>query len=162
MKRRFLCLTILSSILLAACAPQAPATPTVDVIGTMSVQLASVMLTQTVAAYSPTPLPSPTFTATLPVTETPTVPPAPVETVMPKVMAADGADVAPCYQGPGSSYPLTSQVSSYKDVVMVGVGSVPGWYVIMNPYFHTKCWIEAKNLVLDPSFDVSAYPTIKP
>ena len=162
MKRRFLHLIILTTILLTACAPTVPATPTVDVIGTMSVELASVMMTQTVAAYSPTPLPSPTFTATPVFTETPTLPPAPVETVMPKVMEASGADAAPCYEGPGPSYPLTSQVSSYKDVVMVGVGSVPGWYVIINPYFRSACWIEAKNLIIDPSFDVSAYPTVKP
>ena len=162
MKRRFLHLTILTAALLTACTPQAPATPTVDVIGTMSVQLASMMLTQTVAAYSPTPLPSPTFTATPVFTETPAIPPTPVETVMPKVKEVNGADTAPCYEGPGPSYPLTSQVSSQKSVVMVGVGSVPGWYVIINPYFRSQCWIEAKNVVLDPSFDVSAYPTITP
>lgn len=160
MKRRFLHLIILTTILLTACAPQAPATPTVDVVGTMSVQLASMMLTQTVAAYSPTSLPSPTFTATPVFTETPTLPPAPVETVIPKVIEASGGEYAPCYQGPGSSYPLTSQISSYKDVEFVGVGSVPGWYVIINPYFRSPCWIEAKNLVIDPSFDVSAYPTV--
>jgi hypothetical protein len=164
MKRDFFRLTIFILVitLLTACAPTPVPTPTVDVVGTMSVQLASMMMTQTVAAYSPTPLPSPTSTATPSFTETPTLPPAPVETVMPKVMEASGADTAPCYQGPGPSYPLTSQVSSYKDVVMVGVGSVPGWYVIINPYFRSACWIEAKNLIIDPSFDVSAYPTVTP
>jgi len=162
MKRRFLHLIFLTTILLTACTPTVPTTPTVDVIGTMSVQLASVMMTQTVAAYSPTPLPSPTFTATPVFTETPAIPPTPAQTAIPKVVAASGADAAPCYQGPGPSYPLTSQVSSYKDVEMVGVGNVPGWYVIMNPYFHTQCWVAAENLVLDPNFDPSAYPTIKP
>ncbi len=49
-----------------------------------------------------------------------------------------------------------------KNVEMVGVGSVPGWYVIINPYFRSRCWIAAENLILDPSFDVSAYPTITP
>lgn len=81
---------------------------------------------------------------------------------MPTVMEVNGSDYAPCYQGPGPTYPLTSQISSYKAVEFVGIGSVPGWYVIINPYFRSQCWIEAKNLVIDPSFDVSAYPTIKP
>jgi hypothetical protein len=160
MKLRFFHSIILVTTLITACAPTPASTPTVDVIGTMSVELASMMLTQTVAAYSPTPPPSPTFTATPVFTETPALPPTPVETVMPKVLEAGGADVAPCYQGPGPNYPLTSQISSMKYVEMVGVGSVPGWYVIINPYFHSQCWIEARHLVLDPSFDVSAYPTV--
>jgi len=163
MKRRFLHLIILTTILLTACAPTVPATPTVDVIGTMSVELASVMMTQTVAAYSPTPPPSPTFTATPSFTETPTLPPTPVVTVMPKVMEVGGGDTAPCYLGPNVDLnKLSSFISSYKDVQMVGVGSVPGWYVIINPYNRGQCWIEAKNLVLDPSFDASAYPTVMP
>lgn len=157
MKRRFLQLTILITTLLTACTPQAVPTPTVDVIGTRSVELASMMLTQTVAAYSPTPLPSPTFTATPAYTETPTLMPTPAVTVMPKVKGK-----SPCYTGPGPSYALTSNISDFKDVQMVGVGSVPGWYVIINPYFHSQCWIAAEYLILDPSFNVSAYPTITP
>jgi len=161
MNRRVLYLIVSTATLLGACAPQAPAAPTVDVAGTMAVELAAMMLTQTAAAYSPTPPPTATFTATPPVTETPTLPPAPVATVMPKVMEASGADEAACYLGPvADATRMSSQISSYKDVEFVGVGSVSGWYVIINPYFRTPCWIEAKNLILDPSFDVSAYPTV--
>jgi hypothetical protein len=166
MKRRFLHLytLVIITTLLTACTPKAIPTPTVDVIGTRSVELASMMLTQTVAAYSPTPLPSPTFTATPSFTETPTLPPAPVETVMPKVIEANGANDAYCFLGPNPDVNknLSSTISSYKDVTLVGVGSVPGWYVIINPYFRSQCWIESKNLVLDPSFDISTYPTITP
>ena len=163
MKRRFLHLTILIATLLTACAPQATPTQTVDVVGTRSVELASMMLTQTVAAYSPTPQPSPTFTVTPAFTETPTQPPAPVVTVMPKVMEGNGAESAPCYLGPSPDInKLSSFISSYKDVQMVGVGSVPGWYVIIDPYFYSQCWIAAENLDLDPNFDPSVYPTITP
>lgn len=161
MNRRLPYLIALSIILLSACVPQAPATPTVDIAGTMAVELAAMMMTQTVAAYSPTPPPSPTFTPAPPMTETPTVPPAPVATIMPKVVEAGGAEAAPCYLGPvADGNKMSGTISSYKDVEFVGVSHVAGWYVIINPYFRTKCWIEAKNLVLDPSFDVSAYPTV--
>jgi hypothetical protein len=161
MKRRFLCLSILIITLLTACAPKAPAVPTVDAIGTTSAELAAMMMTQTVAAYSPTPPPSPTFTATPAYTETPFETPTPAATVIPKVIEASGANYAPCYLGPViDSNKMSGTISSYKDVEFVGVSSVSGWYVIMNPYFHTKCWVEAKNLVLDPSFDISAYPII--
>jgi len=157
MKRRFSLLCILIVTLLAACAPQAVPTPTVDVIGTRSVELASMMLTQTVAAYSPTPLPSPTFTATPAFTETPTLEPTPAITAMPKVIGP-----APCYTGPGPSYNLISNISDFKDVQITGVGSVPGWYVIINPYFNSQCWIAAENLIIDPNSNYEAMPTVMP
>ncbi|MDP2777228.1 MAG: hypothetical protein Q8O48_06275, partial [Anaerolineales bacterium] len=64
-------LTVL--ILLSACTPPAPPTPAVDVVGTRAAELASMMLTQTVAAYSPTP--PPTFTPE----PTATIKPTPAE-----------------------------------------------------------------------------------
>jgi hypothetical protein len=110
MKRRFIYLTILTMTLLTACTPKAIPTPTVDVIGTRSVELASMMMTQTVAAYSPTPLPYPTFTATPAFTETPTLPLTPAETVMPRVMEVSGAENAPCYLCPNADI---KKLSSY-------------------------------------------------
>jgi len=159
MKRRFLHLTILVATLLTACAPTVPATPTVDVIGTRSAELASMMMTQTVEAYSPTPPPSPTFTATPAFTETPTLEPTPEVIPLPKVIGP-----APCYKnGPGvPGSPITSNISDFKDVEIVGIGSVSGWYVIIDPYFYTQCWIAAENLNINPNFDLSVYPTMTP
>ena len=55
MKFRSLLISILAAMaLLAACAPATPTVPAVDVIGTRSMELAALMMTQTVAAYSPT------------------------------------------------------------------------------------------------------------
>ena len=142
---------IISLALLTACTPKATPTP-VDLVGTRSAELAASMLTQTVAAYSPTPLPAtatPTFTATPAATETPAA------TSIPKVMGP-----APCYEGPGPSYKLTSNIHDAKLVEIFGVSNIPGWYLIMNPYFHTKCFIEAKYLTLDPNFDASVFPTV--
>ena len=147
-------------VLTAACAPQAEATPTMDVAGTLAVELASVMLTQTVAAYSPTP-PPPTETP-LPVnTETPTpepITPTPAATSMP-VVNGD----SPCYiGGPGPNRPITSNITDTKKVEMIGIGSVDGWYVIEDPYFWSPCWISAEDLILEADFDLSAYPVIQP
>ena len=142
---------IISLALLTACTPKATPTP-VDLVGTRSAELAASMLTQTVAAYSPTPLPA---TATPAFTDTPAPTQTPAATSVPKVTGS-----SPCYTGPATTYPLVSNISDTKLVEIVGVSNVPGWYVIMNPYFHTKCWIAAEHLILDPNFDASVFPTM--
>jgi hypothetical protein len=159
MKLRFLCLTGLVLILMiSACTPKATPTP-VDTIGTMAAQLASEMLTQTVAAYSPTP-PPPTATLTpIPVTDTPTAEPTSSEPPKPPRVLK----FSPCWLGgPGAEYPLDSNISEKKRVDILGIGSVEGWYVIRNPYFHKPCWIEAVNVEVDPNMDMSQFPVMTP
>ena len=56
---------LLFTLIVISCTPEI-APPPVDDAGTIAVQLASVMLTQTAVAYSPTPPPTST---SLPVTE---------------------------------------------------------------------------------------------
>lgn len=151
-------LNILAAVfLLAACAPQETSTPEADSIGTLAAELASIMLTQTAMANPPPP-PPPTETPPPPETETPTPEPEPAATEMPEVTS----DNAPCYTGPGSNYPLVSHITATKKVELIGVGGVPGWYVIENPYFYSACWISADHLKIDSSFDLSAFPVIPP
>jgi hypothetical protein len=151
---------IIMTLILSACSLQAtPTAPPVDIAGTIAVQLASQMLTQTVAAYSPTPPPTPSATPTIELTATPSVP---AGTSIPMVVALPGSDAVSCYAGPNTSGPLTSHINTPKKVEFLGVGSVPGWYVIRNPYFRSPCWIKVENLQLGSDFDISAYPTIKP
>lgn len=138
-----------------ACTPQTPPPPTVDTISTIAMQLASQMLTETVAAYSPTPVPS---TETPVPTATETLPPTVSATEMPRVIA----QLTPCYAGPGSTYPLVSNISGTEKVEIAGVGSVAGWYIIKNPYFGSTCWISAESLVLDPNSDFSNLPVMSP
>lgn len=144
------------ALVVIACAPQEPATPTVDSIGTIAAELASSMLTQTAAAVTPTPLP-PTLTPTPAVTDTPTLEPTPAATAFPEVNTN-----ASCYRGPGESYPLVGNISVTELVEFAGVAHVEGWYVIYDPIYGSLCWIRTENLTLDPSFDVSAYPTLYP
>jgi len=148
----------------SGCGTSQPATPTVDAIGTMSVELAYMMQTQTAAAASPTPLP---------VTDTPV--PTPTETQIPKptwdpnnhtvivvTNEAAGISRAACWFGPGSSYNLESYIFNAKKVELLGVGSIPGWYIIKNPYFYQPCWITAAEVEIPDGMDLSTYPVIPP
>jgi hypothetical protein len=67
-----------------------------------------------------------------------------------------------CYYGPGPEYTLDSNISPGKKVDIVGVGSVPGWYVIVNPYFHKQCWVNANDLEIDPARDLTTLPVMTP
>ena len=155
MKNRFLTVIwLLANLIVTACASE-PTPPPVDVVGTMAAQLASDMLTQTVAAYSPTPPPA---TITLTPTETPTV--EPTQDSSKKTVTVIGQ--APCYFGPGPNYTLESYISDTKKVELLGIGSVQGWYVIMNPYFHQACWIAVENVHIDTDMDLTQFPTITP
>jgi hypothetical protein len=143
--------TILGGV---ACASEPTPTP-VDIVGTIAAQLASDMLTQTVAAYSPTP-PPPTITLT------PTQTPTPEAVFDPDKRTVTVVGKAPCYFGPGPTYILESYISDTKKVELLGIGSVPGWYIVMNPYFHQACWLAAENVHIDTNLDISQFPTITP
>jgi hypothetical protein len=145
---------LLAVLTVTACRPMATPTP-VDVVGTLAAQMASDMLTQTVAAYSPTP-PPPTITLTP--TGTPSV--EPTQDSSKKTVTVVGE--APCYFGPGPNYTLESYISDTKKVELLGIGSVQGWYVIMNPYFHQACWIAVENVHIDTDMDLTQFPTITP
>lgn len=153
--------TLLTTIL-ASCAPQAPATPTMDIIGTTAAQLASVMLTQTAGAVTPTPLP-PTETPTPMFTETPAVPTEKPQIKPPAVIVFTG-----CWTGPGESYTNISNIdpsirkSGRQNVVILGTGTEPGWIIIRNPYFNNPCWVRVESMEIDPNMDISGYPVMTP
>jgi hypothetical protein len=141
---------------LLACAPE-PASPTVDVIGSAAAQMAAGMLSQTAAAWSPTPTPV-THTPTSPATQTPAVTPTPSEPPQRPAIR----EFTSCWYGPGPGYTLESNISKGKRVDIVGIGSEPGWYVIINPYFHKPCWVKAADLTIDPALDLSGLPVMTP
>lgn len=162
MKSRFwplLMIGLVVIIIISACTPKATPPPVEDTIGTRAAQLASEMLTLTVAAYSPTPLP-PTATLTpVPVTETPTAEPTSSEPPKRPYLIT----FASCWLGgPGAEYPLDSNINEKTRVDIIGIGSVEGWYIIRNPYFHKLCWIEGVNLNIDPNLDLSQLPVMTP
>ncbi len=152
---------LLALVLAAGCTPKTATPPPVDIAGTIAMQLASSMLTQTVAAYSPTPPPA-----------TPTLPPTVTivaDTATPEYVATNRPEIqtdpqASCWKGgpPTLGYKLDSNISFPKKVDLLGVGSVPGWYVIKNPYFNAPCWISADDLKIFSDIDLSTYPVMTP
>ena len=118
-----------------------------------------VSLAQTRTALAPTPTRTaiPTHTPIPPTaTATPTKGP-----VKPPVVST----FASCWWGPwgpGNAYHLESNIEAGEQVQVVGIGSVPGWYIIINPYFYQRCWIQAANLSIDPNMDLTQYPIMTP
>lgn len=146
-------ITLGAATVMTSCAPATP--PYVDVIATAALKQAYIMQTMTVLAASPTP--TMTFTPS----------PTPTETLTPEPTARFSRPVvtafAGCWTGPGRKYKLVSYIEAGKNVNLVGIGGVPGWYIIHNPYYRNKpCWIEAIYLKLDPRVDTSTYPTVIP
>lgn len=146
----------------ASCAPK-PATPnTEDIVATAAAQLVADILTQTAGAVTSTPAP-PTETATPQFTDTPAVPTEKPVLDPPAVIA-----FAPCYKGPGENYTLISNIDpsirkkGRQVVTVLGIGSVPGWYIIRNPYFNNPCWIQAEFMSIDPRTDMSQFPVMTP
>ena len=135
-----------------ACAPQATP-PVVDRQATNIAMGVAVAKTQTAQAPTATQTTTPTSTP-LPPTATPTKGP-----VQPPVVVG----FANCWLfGPGYSYSLDSHIKSGKQVQIIGVGSVSGWYIIINPYYGTTCWIQAASLNIDPNMDLSQIPMMTP
>jgi hypothetical protein len=155
----------LASILIGtACQPKA-ATPQVDAMATAVAQVASSLLTQTAAAASPTPAASHT-----PPPPTITITPSPTATVViplnqsgqPKLPQTLTDGVSCWLGGPGGTWPLDSHLLHGKGVQLIGVGSVPGWFIIRHPKFHNPCWILQTDLKVFPGTDISTLPVMTP
>ncbi len=145
----------LAALILSGCgtfSPAATATPDFNAVSTALFEQVFLPLTQTAAAAPPTP------TITLTPTPTQTLTPEPTTPIRRPLITANTS----CWAGPGEEYKLISHVPAKRYVELLGIGSVPGWYIISNPYFRTPCWIEAIYLQLDPRMDTSAFPTMMP
>ena len=154
---RFLRLAVIGLVAIlvsTACTPEA-AQPSADEMATAVAHAASDLLTQTAAASSPTA--SATFTPKATPTQTATITPTSAPPKPPLVV-----NFAGCWRGPSPSYVLVSNISKGQRVDLIGIGSVPGWYVIINPYFHQACWIQAVNLSIHVGTDMTKYPIMTP
>jgi len=154
MNLRFLRLIViaLGAILLStACASNSTPSPADQQATNIAMGVA---FAWTRTAEAPTVTPSVTSTLTpLPPTATPTRGP-----IKPPIVS----NFAPCWFGPGNAYNLESNIEACETVQLLAVGSIPGWYIIINPYFQQRCWIQATNLSIDPNMDLSQYPLMTP
>ncbi len=127
----------------------AAATTVVQTISALQTNLAD---SQTAAAVAPPPggttLPAVVASST----------PAPLPTAAKPVVST----TALCWQGPGNAYEVVSSVKVGVEVEVLGVGSTVGWFVIKNPTYGDRCWIEAKNLKLDPNFNTVGLQVYNP
>jgi len=159
MTRSLTCLlTIgLTAVLLAtACQPKA--TPSPGVLETAVAQAAFDLLTQTAAAASPTP-PPPTSTQTPSATDTPTEEPTSEEGPrLPQTIIYATCGLG----GPEPEYTHETSVKKGKGVDLLGVGSLPGYVVIRDPYFHRPCWMAIADLKFFPGTDLTTYPIMTP
>ena len=160
MHLRYLRLIIigLAGIMIATACQSQITPPPVDTIATAVAQAASDLLTQTAVASSPTP-PPPTITITPSPTETGTATPT---LSGPPRLPQTVTEGAGCFFGPGPTYTLETHLHKGKGVQLLGVGSVPGWYIIRDPYFHRPCWISVNDLKIFPGTDPSTFPVMTP
>ncbi len=153
MKSNFLHPFLLIVVLIgASCSPKATPVPTIDAVGTIAVQMASVMLTQTVAAYTPTPT----------VTQIPTATNTPVPTKDTSKNIITVVNLTGCYFGPGPSYGLQSYIHVPKEVELLGIGNTNGWYIINGPYYYSPCWVAAADVQIDADVDLTRFPVMTP
>ena len=64
-----------------------------------------------------------------------------------------------CWFGPGAEFGTVSSLAEGIEVPVIGVGELPGWWIIDNPRFPgVACWVEEDDLEIDPTLDLSALP----
>jgi hypothetical protein len=130
-----------------------------NVAATMVVETVSALQTDMAASQTAQPVPvPPTATATAGAAALPTI--APFVTPVPLQPVVRVTSL--CWTGPGTIYPVVSSVKAGTAVTVLGVGSKTGWFVIENPIYRDRCWIEAKNLELDPFFNTSGMQVFNP
>jgi hypothetical protein len=147
----------IAAILVAtACLPKA--TPSPATLETAVAQAAFDLLTQTASAASPTP-PPPTVTPTPISTDTPTSEPTSAEPPrLPQTITYASCGLG----GPEPEYTHETSVKKGKGVELLGVGSLPGYVVIRDPYFHRPCWMAMADLKIFPGTDLGTYPVMTP
>lgn len=120
---------------------------------------ATVFALQTSAAAAETSLAATiAFPTAAPPTLTATIMPAATPTPQNPLVT----QVALCWGGPGRAYVVISSVPAGTRVELLGVGSLPGWVVIQNPTYRDRCWIETKNLQIDPAVNLSNMKIFNP
>ena len=102
---------------------------------------------------------------TVEATETSTPIPSPTNTVIAPSATPQSPTVINstlCWLGPGDKYEVVSSLNKSQPVEVIGRGSIEGWFIIRNPRYNDPCWVQARDLQLDASFDVNALQLYNP
>jgi hypothetical protein len=67
-----------------------------------------------------------------------------------------------CWLGPGPGFVVSSSILTGTSVVLLGQGSIPGWWIVSDPIYHDPCWIYQQDLQIDPNYDLSNLQTFYP
>ena len=131
-----------------ASSPDAPGTIVAATIFALQTDAAATQtqLGMQIPSSAATPIPTTTLT--------PSITPTPRNPAVTKL--------ALCWTGPGNAYKVVSSIKPATRVPLLCVGSTKGWFVVENPVYHDRCWIEASSLQLDPGIDVGALPVCNP
>ena len=142
-KRFVLAGTIFCAALLACGFPVEGKMPSAQ----RTVLAATIFVMQTEVSTLQTPPPSDTATFTPVITDTGTYPPFPTPQ-NPLVLHN-----TLCWLGPGPGYEVASSVHAGTRVILLGEGSVAGWWIIEGPTYHDPCWVPQENLQFDINYD---------
>jgi len=151
-KRFVLAGIIFCGVMLACGFPLQTKTPNVQ----RTVLAATIFIMQTGISTLQTPEPSDTATFTPFITDTITSSPLPTAQnplVINKTL---------CWLGPGSRYEVASSLKAGTRVILLGEGSVPGWWIIEGPVYHDPCWVPQQDLEFDINYDFYGLPMIDP
>jgi hypothetical protein len=150
-------LVVVLSLSLAAVACFMPAgTLTYDAAGTQVA--ATIFDLQTAVVDTQTALSSqiPTSAAT----DLPTITSTPTVTTTPQNPLVTALSL--CWTGPGKAYLVVSSIRAGTRVELLGVGSVAGWYIVQNPVYHVRCWINSAAVQVDPSYSSAGLQVYNP
>lgn len=67
-----------------------------------------------------------------------------------------------CWVGPGAQYEVVSALKEGERVELLGQGSIPDWWIVLNPIYRDPCWVQAKDLQIEPGYDTSGLQTYYP
>ena len=152
MKRFALAGFMVSAVLLACGFPLESQTPTAH----QTVLAATVFVMQTEVSTLQSPEPSDTATFTPVITDTST--PSPFPTAQNPLVIHNTL----CWLGPGPGYQVSSSLHAGTRVILLGQGSIPGWWVVEGPVYHDPCWTPQQDIQIDIGYDFSGLPIIDP
>jgi hypothetical protein len=67
-----------------------------------------------------------------------------------------------CWFGPGPDYGVVGALRKDTSVALVGPGAVDGWLVVVFPGTNAACWVQARDVQLDPSLNLGDMQSILP